>query len=85
MPGFRGSGVWCGIKKRRKADLALVLSDRPCVSDVLFTRNRVIAAPVAWGRRLPSRSALRGVIVNSGNANACTGREGLAAVRRTSA
>ena len=85
VPGFRGSGVWCGIKKRPKTDLALVVSDRPCVSDVLFTRNRVPAAPVEWGRRLPSRSALRGVVVNSGNANACTGRRGLAAVRRVSA
>ena len=85
VPGFRGGGVWCGIKKSAKADLAIVLSDRPCVSDVLFTRNRVAAAPVEWGRRLPSRSALRGVVVNSGNANACTGKEGLAAVRRISA
>jgi len=85
VPGFRGGAVWCGIKKNRKADLAIVLSDRPCTSDVLFTRNRVVAAPVEWGRGLRSRSALRGVIANSGNANACTGREGLAAVRKISA
>jgi len=85
VPGFRGGAVWCGIKKNRKADLAIVLSDRPCTSDVLFTRNRVVAAPIEWGRGLRSRSALRGVIANSGNANACTGREGLAAVRKISA
>lgn len=84
VPGFRGSAVWCGIRKNGKPDLALVLSDRPCTSDALFTRNRVAAAPVEWGRGLRSRSALRGVLANSGNANACTGREGLAAVRKIS-
>lgn len=85
VPGFRGSGVWCGIKKRGRPDLALVVSDLPCLSDVVFTRNLVAAAPVRWGKALPSRRALRGVIANSGNANACTGDEGLAAVARISA
>ncbi len=85
VPGFRGAGSACGIKKSGKADLALVVSSRPCVSDVVFTRNRVFAAPVAWGKGLRSRSSLRGAIVNSGNANACTGGDGLAAVRKTSA
>ena len=84
VPGFRGAGVRCGIKKGGKPDLALVLSDRPCTADVLFTRNRVTAAPVEWGRGLRSRRTLRGVIANSGNANACTGAEGLSAVRRVS-
>jgi glutamate N-acetyltransferase/amino-acid N-acetyltransferase len=84
IPGFRGAGTACGIKKAGKADLALVVSDFPCVSDVVFTRNRVFAAPVAWGKALRDRSALRGVVVNSGNANACTGKEGLAAVAKTS-
>lgn len=82
--GFRGAGTACGIKKAGKPDLALVASDLPCVSDVVFTRNRVVAAPIAWGKALRDRSALRGVIVNSGNANACTGQEGLSAVRRIS-
>lgn len=81
--GFRAAGTSCGIKRTGKADLALVVSDRDCTSDVVFTRNRVFAAPVAWGKALRSRSALRGVVVNSGNANACTGKEGLAAARKT--
>lgn len=85
VPGFRGGGAACGIKKSGKLDLALVVSDRPCVSDVVFTGNRVVAAPVAWGRALRSRSALRGVLVNSGNANACTGKEGDRAVRQAAA
>ena len=85
VPGFRGGGLGCGIRKNGKPDLAMVVSDRPCTSAVLFTRNRIAAAPVVWGRGLKSRSALRGVIANSGNANACTGEEGLSAVRRISA
>ncbi|MGE5188684.1 MAG: bifunctional glutamate N-acetyltransferase/amino-acid acetyltransferase ArgJ [Gemmatimonadota bacterium] len=83
VPGFRGAGAACGIKKAGTPDLALVVSDTPCVSDVVFTRNRVVAAPVAWGKGLRSRSALRGIVVNSGNANACSA-QGLDAVRATS-
>jgi len=82
--GFRGAGVSCGIKKTGKPDLALVVSDRPCVSAAVFTRNKVAAAPVAWGKALRSRSRLRGIVVNSGNANACTGAAGASAVRETS-
>ncbi len=81
--GFRGAGAACGIKKTGRPDLALVVSDVPCVSDVVFTRNRVFAAPVAWGKALRSRSALRGIVANSGNANACNA-EGLDAVKATS-
>ena len=47
VPGFRGAGISCGIKKTGKPDLALVASDRPCVSAAVFTRNKVAAAPVA--------------------------------------
>lgn len=84
VPGFRGAGLSCGLKKSGKPDLALVVSDLPCVSDVVFTKNKVFAAPVAWGKGLKGRlSALRGIVVNSGNANACTGAEGLRAVRDT--
>ncbi|GAB4374165.1 MAG: bifunctional glutamate N-acetyltransferase/amino-acid acetyltransferase ArgJ [Deltaproteobacteria bacterium] len=84
VPGFRGAAISCGIKPSGRDDLALVVSDLPCTSDVVFTKNRVAAAPVLWGRALRSRRRLRGVLVNSGNANACTGARGLAAVRETS-
>ncbi|MEW6719440.1 MAG: bifunctional glutamate N-acetyltransferase/amino-acid acetyltransferase ArgJ [Thermodesulfobacteriota bacterium] len=84
VPGFRAAGTACGIKKTGKPDLALVVSDRPCVSAAVFTRNKVAAAPVVWGRSLRGRSRMRGILVNSGNANACTGEEGLRAVRETS-
>lgn len=86
VPGFRGAGMSCGLKKSGKPDLALVVSDLPCVSAVVFTKNKVFAAPVAWGKGLKGRaSSLRGIVANSGNANACTGAEGLQAVRDTAA
>ncbi|HEY5191480.1 MAG TPA: bifunctional glutamate N-acetyltransferase/amino-acid acetyltransferase ArgJ, partial [Candidatus Deferrimicrobium sp.] len=84
VPGFLGAGTSCGIKKSGMPDLALVVSDRPCVSAVVFTRNKVAAAPVVWGKALRTRSRLRGIVVNSGNANACTGAVGIRAVRETS-
>jgi len=84
VPGFRAAGTSCGIKKSGKPDLALVVSDRPCVSAVVFTRNKVAAAPVVWGKALRTRSRLRGIVANSGNANACTGAVGIRAVRETS-
>jgi len=84
VPGFRAGGAACGIKKSGKPDLALVASDRPCVSAVVFTRNKVAAAPVVWGKANRNRGRLRGIVVNSGNANACTGAEGIRAVRETS-
>ena len=84
VPGFSGAGVACGLKRTGKPDLALVVSDRPCVSAAVYTKNKVAAAPVVWGRTLRSRGRLRGILVNSGNANACTGEEGMRAVRETS-
>jgi glutamate N-acetyltransferase/amino-acid N-acetyltransferase len=84
VPGFRAAGMACGVKRSGKPDLAMVVSDAPCVSAVLLTRNKVPAAPVAWARSLRDRSRLRGIVANSGNANACTGAAGIAAVREIS-
>ncbi|MCL1925625.1 MAG: bifunctional glutamate N-acetyltransferase/amino-acid acetyltransferase ArgJ [Syntrophorhabdaceae bacterium] len=84
VSGFRGAGIACGLKRSGKPDLALVVSDRPCVSAAVFTKNKIVAAPVEWGKALRSRGRLRGIIVNSGNANACTGEEGIKAVREIS-
>ena len=84
VPGFRGAGIACGIKRSGKPDLALVVSDRPCVSAAVFTKNKVAAAPIEWAKTLRSRGRLRGIIVSSGNANACTGEEGIRAVREIS-
>jgi glutamate N-acetyltransferase/amino-acid N-acetyltransferase len=77
--GFRFAGHACGIKKNAaKKDLALIVSDIDAVACGMFTTNKVCAAPVQLCRdRLPTKRA-RAIIINSGNANACTGDQGLA-------
>jgi glutamate N-acetyltransferase / amino-acid N-acetyltransferase len=77
VPGFKFAGVACGIKKSRKKDLALIFSERPATAAALFTTNRVKAAPVLVGLQRIKRGVLQSVVVNSGNANACTGAQGL--------
>src|SRR5947209_698530 len=81
--GYRFGAVHCGVRPGREtADLALVVSDTPATAAGVFTQNRICAAPVRVCReRLPTRNA-RGVVVCAGNANACTGEQGLADARR---
>jgi glutamate N-acetyltransferase / amino-acid N-acetyltransferase len=81
--GFRASGVKSGIKPSGGDDLAVFLTDGPSAAAGTFTTNRVCAAPVKWCRELLPREDIRGVVVNSGNANAATGAQGLANARRT--
>ncbi len=76
VPGFRASGIASGIKKNGKKDLALILSDKPAYVAGLFTTNRVKAAPVLLDLKRIKKGVSRGVIINSGNANACTGKAG---------
>jgi glutamate N-acetyltransferase/amino-acid N-acetyltransferase len=78
--GFLASGVHCGIKQR-KPDLALVVSESPATVAGVFTTNRIQAAPVRWCREVVRRGVARAVVVNSGNANACTGDRGWQDVR----
>jgi glutamate N-acetyltransferase/amino-acid N-acetyltransferase len=76
--GFQAAGIACGIKAVEGAkDLALIYSEVPAKVAGLFTRNRVKAAPVLYTRRSVRRGICRAIIINSGNANACTGRKGL--------
>lgn len=83
IPGFRFSGISAGIKESGEKDLALICSDVPAVAAALFTTNRVKAAPVKLGiSRLKRQQYCGAVIINSGNANACTGVEGLKDARR---
>ena len=77
VPGFKFAGVACGIKKSKRKDLALIVSDRPAVAAALFTSSRVKAAPVIVGMRRIRGGRLQAVVINSGNANACTGAPGL--------
>jgi len=76
--GFRAASVYCGIKaaNKSKPDLALVVSDRAGVAAGTFTTNVVQAAPVLLSKRHLRHAATRGVVLNSGNANACTGDQG---------
>jgi glutamate N-acetyltransferase/amino-acid N-acetyltransferase len=81
--GFRFAKATAGIKASGKPDLALVLAPAGASAAAVFTRNKAAAAPVLVGQdhlRL-SRGRLRAVLVNSGNANAGTGREGLTAAK----
>jgi glutamate N-acetyltransferase/amino-acid N-acetyltransferase len=81
--GFRAAGLHCGIKKPGLLDLALVVSERSGPIAGLFTNNQIVAAPVILDRLHLQRGVGRAILVNSGNANACTGRQGLAAARKT--
>ena len=74
--GFRASGVYAGIKSKQAPDVGLLLSDTLCPAAALFTTNKVAAAPVKIGRRHALAGQLQGAVVNSGNANACTGGQG---------
>ncbi|HEY4706924.1 MAG TPA: bifunctional glutamate N-acetyltransferase/amino-acid acetyltransferase ArgJ [Thermodesulfobacteriota bacterium] len=79
VPGFRAAGVSCGIKKNGKKDLAVIVSDSPATVAGVFTTNKVKAAPVLLDMKRIRKGVASGIIVNSGNANACTGAEGMKA------
>ena len=81
VKGFRAAAVCAGIKKNGKKDLALIVSDTPAAAAGVFTKNRVQAAPVRLDKQRLSSGVCRAVIVNSGNANCCTGDQGMADAR----
>lgn len=85
--GFKAAAVFCDIKrlgtgkgseKGRKDDLALIVSDVPAAVAGMFTTNQVCAAPVKVSARHATGKFARAIVVNSGNANACTGDRGMA-------
>ncbi|MFH1023414.1 MAG: bifunctional glutamate N-acetyltransferase/amino-acid acetyltransferase ArgJ [Planctomycetota bacterium] len=82
--GFRTASLHCGIK-RKKPDIAMLVAERRVPVAGIFTTNRIVAAPVVWSRRVARSGWARGVIVNSGNANACTGKTGEADTREMAA
>jgi glutamate N-acetyltransferase/amino-acid N-acetyltransferase len=76
--GFRAAGVACGIKEGGARDLGLLVSDAPgTTSAARFSRSGTLAAPVLLTMERCRLDGLRAVVVNSGNANAATGRKGL--------
>jgi len=82
--GFRFAATHCGLKKA-KLDLAILVSEFPASAAAVFTTNQVVAAPVVLSRAhlKRSRHQMRGLIVNSGNANCCTGSRGDTAAAST--
>lgn len=76
--GFSAAATVAGIKPSGKTDLAVVVNDGPdSAAAAVFTRNKVFAAPVKVSRAAVAAGQLRAVVFNSGNANACTGEQGL--------
>ena len=81
--GFRAAGVAAEIKYRGRNDVALIAADAPCAAAAVFTTNKVAAAPVLLSREVARRGRAQAILANSGCANACTGRRGLADARRS--
>jgi glutamate N-acetyltransferase / amino-acid N-acetyltransferase len=76
VQGIKAAGVFCGLKKQKK-DLALIYSDTPANAGGTFTLNKVKAAPLLISKDIISKDQkVRAVLINSGNANACTGEQG---------
>ena len=85
VPGIRASGVHGGLKSDNQRDVALIVADAPAVAAGVFTRNRVCAATVLLSREHLKDPVAQAIVVNSGNANACTGEPGLDNARKMAA
>ncbi|MCL4503318.1 MAG: bifunctional glutamate N-acetyltransferase/amino-acid acetyltransferase ArgJ [Deltaproteobacteria bacterium] len=77
IPGFRFAATAAGLKKTGALDLALICADEPAAAAGVFTTNRVKAAPVVLSQKRLRSGRAQAILVNAGNANACTGPEGL--------
>ena len=72
VDGFTAAGIHCGIRKNKsKKDLALIYSDKPCVTAAVYTQNKVKGAPIAVNKRHLVDGISQAIICNSGNANTC--------------
>jgi glutamate N-acetyltransferase/amino-acid N-acetyltransferase len=87
VQGFKMAAVAAGIKAPGRLDLALICSERPAAAAAVFTQNTFIAAPLVVSKRHLEDSGyrVRAILVNSGNANAATGEEGIQGARATAA
>ncbi len=82
--GFRLATINAGFRQKERPDIALAVSDFPAATAAVFTQAAFVAAPVIVGREMTRNAApMRAVLVNTGQANACTGDEGLANCRET--
>ncbi len=73
--GFLAGAAHCGLKKDGY-DVGVILSKHPAQAAAMFTTNQIVAAPVVYSREAVKKGEIRAVVVNSGNANACTGKKG---------
>ena len=80
--GFSAAGVAAGIKRSGNNDVGLLVADGYATAAAAFTTNRTFAAPITVGRKHIRDGVLKGVVLNSGNANACTGKQGVLDARR---
>ena len=82
--GFKAAHTAAGIKYKDRDDMAMIVSESPCVTAGTFTTNVVKAAPVIWDKRYVEQGTpVRAVVINAGIANACTGSEGLELCEKT--
>ena len=85
IPGVQAAGIHAGIKNAELKDLALIVTDVPATAAGVFTKNSVTAAPVLVCRHHLSDPVAQAIIINSGNANACTGELGMSNAQRMAA
>ena len=81
--GFKAASCACGLKKNNALDLALIYSEKDAVTAAVFTTNKVKAAPVLLSMENIKDEKARAIIVNAGNANACTGEQGMNNAKKT--
>ncbi len=77
--GFTAAGVACGIKQSGKKDLAIIAADKDVATAMVTTQNQIVGAPIDFCRMVLPRAygKMRGIVINSGNSNVCTGKKGL--------
>ena len=75
--GFKAGSVHCGLKRdKRNHDIGIIFSEQSCKTAALFTTNQIVAAPIKLSRKVVKNGKTHAIVVNSGNANACTGKKG---------
>lgn len=75
--GYKAAGIYAGVKNNpNKRDMAIIAADGAAVCGGVFTTNKFAAAPVNWDRKIVAGGKAQAIVVNSGNANACTGEQG---------
>jgi glutamate N-acetyltransferase/amino-acid N-acetyltransferase len=79
--GFRAAGGCCGVKPSGDPDLALIVADELCPAAGVFTTSQIVGAPVVVSKQHLRRPGIRAIICNSGQANVCTERQGIADAR----